>query len=88
MRRMKPDLYTKAVLTVIAFMLVMMSCRQYISPSTTVQAEGKFADLQFAGPSEVSFFDTRTGEVWIYHPESGKLLLSWKVTKLGSPLTK
>jgi len=54
---MKPDLYTKAVLTVIAFLLVMIGCHQYVSPATTVKAEGPFANLQVAGegPSELFF---------------------------------
>ena len=78
---MKPDLYTKAVLTVIAFMLVMIGCRQYVSPTTVVQAEGPFASVQFTGTA-YSFFDPRTGEVWQYYND-GTVGVHFRITKLG-----
>jgi hypothetical protein len=86
---MKPDLYTKAVLTVIAFMLVMIGCRQYVSPVTAVHAEGPFAGVQTTG--SLDFFDTRTGEVYSYsgRTNDGKsvpLLVKFRVTKLGEPV--
>ena len=79
---MKPDLYTKAVLTVIAFMLVMIGCRQYVSPITTVKAEGQFAGVLYTGPSLYSFFDTKTGEVW-EHDNDGIVATHLRITKLG-----
>ena len=86
---MKPDLYTKAVLTVIAFMLVMIGCHQYVSPTTTVKAEGPFAEVQY---NDFSFFDPRTGELWMYsgngttggHP--AKLVQKYRLVQLGQPL--
>jgi hypothetical protein len=98
---MKPDLYTKAVLTVIAFMLVMIGCHHYVSPATTVKAEGPFAGVQFSGPDTFSFFDTKTGDLWAYDPahdewggkddlqivrHSGKWKYLGKVSQLGQPL--
>ena len=88
---MKPDLYTRIVLTVIALALVLIACNQYVHPASTVAAQGQFAGLTFTvdrgGPV---FFDTRTGEVWSYYsPTSMKgATLEYKVRleKLGQPL--
>ena len=52
---MRPDLYTKALLTVIALLLLMIACNQYVSPATTASAQGPFAGLQYAGPNSISF---------------------------------
>ncbi len=90
----KPDLYTKAVLTVIPFMLVMIGCHQYVSPATNVKAEGQFANLQLTideGGGYYHFFDTRTGEIWEYHLwNSGRSqeLGKYKLVQLGQPLIK
>ena len=62
--RMKTDLYTKAALTVIAFLLLVSACHRYIDPPATARAEGPFAGVQFTGPDTYSFFDTRTGDLW------------------------
>ena len=90
---MKPDLYTKAVLTVIAFMLVMIGCPEYVSPSTAVKAEGPFANVTFSVyEGTYSFFDSRTGEIWEYggrfssHP--GAVDSKFRLSQLGQPLTK
>jgi hypothetical protein len=94
---MKPDLYTKAVLTVIAFMLVMIGCHQYISPMTVVQAEGPFAGVQFStAGAGYRFFDTRTGDLWELDtrfgsngdPAGWEWLHRGRVTRLGQPLSK
>jgi hypothetical protein len=84
---MKADLYTKAVLTVIAFMLVMIGCHQYISPATTVKAEGAFASVQFAidSASGPVFFDTRTGQVWEYR-NSGEFQQKFQLRTLGASI--
>ena len=42
---MKPDRYTKAVLTVIALMLVVIACTPLINPNTTAEAQGSFAGV-------------------------------------------
>jgi hypothetical protein len=65
---MKPDLYTKAVLTVIAFMLVMIGFREFVNPTTTVSAEGPFSGVQFSGDTDTfTLFDSRTGDIWSYN---------------------
>jgi hypothetical protein len=66
---MKPDIYTKAVLTVIATALVALVVNQYVKPSATAQAQAKFAGVQFAAERSGGFelFDSRTGDIWIYH---------------------
>ena len=59
------DFYTKAVLTIIAFMLTVIACKTVISPETTASAQGPFTSVQFDASAK-TFFDTRTGEIWIY----------------------
>jgi hypothetical protein len=62
---MKPDLYTKVVLTAIALALVRIACNQYVHPATTAQAHGAYAGVQFAGQGDnLWFFDSRTGDVY------------------------
>ena len=95
---MKPNLYTKSVLTVIALALTAIACNQYIEPKVTAQAQsGQFAGVQFAGPNALSLFDSRTGEIWLYRTEgyhssnlnvnAGSLISKFRVNKLGQPLT-
>ena len=88
---MKSDPYTKAVLTIIAVLLTVIACRTVISPETTASAQGSFAGVQFTSTYGTNtFFDTRTGEVWVYHGNDeapGQLIVKFKVTKLGEPLT-
>ena len=87
---MKPDLYTKIVLTVIALALVMIACNQYVHPAATAEAQGAFAGVQL-GPG-LTFFDTRSGEIWVYsqYPgvagEQGPVHSKLRLTKLGQPL--
>jgi hypothetical protein len=61
---MRIDLYTKAVLTVIALLLAAIVFKQYASPDAVALAQGPFAGVQFTGRGSGyrSFFDTRTGE--------------------------
>ena len=68
LRPMKPDLYTKVVLTVIAVMLSLIVCNQFLNPTSTAQAaDAKFASMQFnGGPYSFTMFDTRTGDIWGY----------------------
>jgi N-methylhydantoinase B/oxoprolinase/acetone carboxylase alpha subunit len=85
---MKPDLYTKAVLTIIAFLLLLIACNQY-APEATARAAGQFANLQAAGQDGMKFFDSSTGEIWSYAIRDGKeqLSMKWRLTKLGQPMT-
>ena len=65
---MRPDFYTKAVLTVIAVALIAIACNQYIEPKTTVQAQsGPFAGVQaVVGSCSFALFDPRSGTVSSY----------------------
>ena len=79
---MRLDLYTKTVLTIIALALVLIASSQYVHPAMAVEAQGSLAGIQFSGSS---FFDTRTGDVWIYDGESGRVLRHFRIGKLGEP---
>ena len=83
---MRIDLYTKAVLTVIALLLAAIVFKQYVSPDAVALAQGQFAGVQYGGfsGSNYSFFDTRTGEVSAYYND-GTVQLKHRVTKLGQP---
>jgi hypothetical protein len=91
---MRTDIYTKAVLTVIAVMLTVIACNQYIEPRATAQAQAApFAGVQYAGSG--TFFDTKTGDLWEYDLPKGQVKEhdKWlvvgheKLTRLGSPGT-
>jgi hypothetical protein len=91
---MKTNLYTKAVLTVIALALVMIACNEYVHPETTASAQSALLGgvLVTGGDGAYSFLDTRTGDLWTYgwsasegdHYEWSYL---GKITKMGQPLT-
>jgi hypothetical protein len=54
---MRPDLYTKATLTIVAFLLFPIACRPLMSPETTASAQGPFAGVHFATEERsISFF--------------------------------
>ena len=87
---MRTDIYTKAVLTVIAIMLTVIACKALISPGTTASAQSTaFAGVQFTGDvGHISAFDTRTGEFWGYKEQklgSMDLVTVGRITKLGQP---
>jgi hypothetical protein len=65
---MKPDFYTKAVLTVIALMLTVIACKPLVSPDATTRAEtAPFAGVQFWSDAGATFaFDIRTGDIYRY----------------------
>jgi uncharacterized membrane protein len=91
---MRPDIYTKAVLTVIAVMLSVIALKPLISPDTTAQAQGgRFAGIQAMAPSNISlsFFDPKTGEVWKYDDGAnafGKFAYKYQLGKLGDDLVQ
>ena len=83
---MRIDRYTKAVLTVIALMLVVLVCRSLIQPNV-VAAQGSLSGVQFIamGPG-VWAIDTRSGDVWQYPYRGGDAPLHiGKITQLGKP---
>ena len=89
---MKPDLYTKTVLTVIALMLTVIAGKTVIGWETTVRAQGTFAGVQAGASTE--FFDTGTGELFSYGvtyddhgvAHEGQLTQKARLVKLGEPL--
>ena len=86
---MKPDFYTKSVLTVIAIMLTVIACKTVINPDATASAQSApFAGVQYASSNGYPyFFDTRTGEIYSYQTFDGKLFTRFRLTKLGQALT-
>ena len=90
---MKLDLYTKAVLTVIALLLALIACKPLLSPETTASAQGALAGVQFTtfiaeGSRTYGFFDSRTGEVWFYDGSDLMPLTQIRLTKLGDRLVQ
>jgi hypothetical protein len=86
---MKPDLYTKAVLTVIALVLVLIACNQYVHPAATASAQGPLANVQFSGNTgSFTLFDQRTGDVWSYNlaGPANMMLQHTKVSAPGRPV--
>lgn len=82
---MKSDIYTKAVLTVIAVMLTFIACKSAVQP-LGVAAEGPLAGVQFVSMlSSLLAIDTRTGELWSYGPKD-QATYSGRIVKLGEPL--
>jgi hypothetical protein len=90
LRLRKPDLYIKAVFTVIAFALVVIAVKPLFSPAITANAQSApapFAGIQFSGPNQgYEFFDTRMGEVWVYYGD-GSVHRVLRVTRFGQPAT-
>jgi hypothetical protein len=83
---MKPDLYTKAVLSVIALLLLLLACNRYVNPESKARAAGPFAQLQFTySQGTYAFFDTNTGEIWQY-TNTGEVYAKARLTKPGEPL--
>jgi len=68
---MRPDIYTKAVLTVIAIMLTVIAVKPIFSPEATASAQSaSFAGNQVFFHEDRSFtiYDNRTGDYWQYDP--------------------
>jgi hypothetical protein len=86
---MKPDLYTEAILTIIAFPLFPIARGPLMSPETTASAQGPFAGVHFATEERsVSFFDGRAGEFRGYNRYDGQVRQGYRVTKLGEPVVR
>jgi hypothetical protein len=92
---MKPDLYTKAVLTVIALLLAVIAYKAVIRREPALSAQpAPFAGVEFTrGNGILTFFDTRTGEIWdydTYYSDDrrvyGHALRKFTLTKLGEPV--
>jgi len=83
---MRIDLYTKAVLTIIAITLSVIASNQLVSPRVA-GAQGTFGGVQFSSAGGYSyFFDSRTGEIWSYSIGDGKMQAKRRLTKIGQPM--
>jgi hypothetical protein len=85
---MKPDLYTKAILTVIALLLAVIVFRPLVSPDISASAQqGSFAGVQMAATgNSLEFLDPRADEVWVYSFQGGGPIQHFHLTALGQPL--
>ena len=83
---MQIDWYTKGVLTVIAALLALMVVREYVGPVGLVQAQGAFVGVQAL--SWNVFFDSRTGEIWIYNGGDGPPTEKHRLTMPGGPMVE
>jgi len=87
---MRPDFYTRIVLTVIALCLVLIACNQYVHPAIAAGAQDLFAGVQYVGHGE--FYDSRSGEILVYglsgSDAPGALLYKWKMPGPGVALTQ
>ena len=65
---MRVDLYTKAILTVIAMMLTVLAVRPFLQPAS-VSGQNSFSGVQFSRTpdGDFLFFDTRNGDLWSLH---------------------
>jgi hypothetical protein len=92
---MKTDRFTKLLLIVIALFLGIIALRPFfeITPVHANSGQFDYLDVEaIVGPfggAGVLFFDSRTGEIWIYgiDERSGKYEGRLKLTELGRNLT-
>ncbi len=85
---MKVDLYLKVVLTVIALALALNLLKPVLDP-TDVEArgDGKFEGVQMGiAMGAVSFFDTNTGEIWVYNRGFKNSAVKVSISQLGEPI--
>jgi hypothetical protein len=80
--RMRIDLYTKTILTIIALLLAVIALKPLFQPQPAM-AEGKYAGIQFSySGNNHAFFDARSGDVWEYG-EDGHFRQHHKVHEFG-----
>ena len=82
---MRTDTYKKAVLTVIAVFLGMLVFKQYLRPDVVAQAQSGFAGVQFSG---ADYFDSKTGDIWVYGGRGLDRPLHYRMARLGEPLVQ
>lgn len=87
---MKVDFYTKAILTLIAIFLGVLSLRPIIEPEGAFAgASDKFGNLAFASYEDhVLFFDRKTGDVFNYFIGRSIKPYFGRIVELGEPLVK
>ncbi|HXP87675.1 MAG TPA: hypothetical protein VN841_23280 [Bryobacteraceae bacterium] len=79
---MRIDLYTKAIVTLIAVLLAVIALKPILQPQAAM-AEGGFAGVQFSySGGNHAFFNTNTGDVWEYG-DNGHFRNHYKVREFG-----
>ncbi|MFZ0738879.1 MAG: hypothetical protein WAM96_17425 [Candidatus Acidiferrales bacterium] len=83
--RIRIDLYTKTILTLIALLLLVIALKPAFQPQATM-AQGRFGSIQFSySGGEPAFFDTSNGDVWL-HDKDGHFRQHYRVDTLGKDL--
>lgn len=82
------DRYSKVLLSVIALILVAMSCKP-VSQARSGDGEGALAGVQFSASLDYLYaIDARTGQIWRYEVPTGKVAYAGRLTQLGRPLDR
>lgn len=82
--RLRFDLYTKTILTIIAVLLAISELRSIVQPVQAI-AQDSFNGLQFSGSQGWFYmFDSKTGDAWLYDMR-GKVRSHLKFTQPGEP---
>jgi hypothetical protein len=80
--RMRIDLYTKTILTIIALLLAVIVLKPLFQPQPAM-ADGRYSSVQFSySGGNHAFFDTRSGDVWEYG-DKGDFKQHYKVHEFG-----
>jgi hypothetical protein len=83
---MRIDLYTKAILTLIALLLAVVASQSLFKP-TAVSAQSALSGVQFTYRSAGFLaIDTKGGDVWLYDIETKRTERLGKITQLGKPI--
>ena len=86
---MRIDLYTKAILTIIAVLLAVIAGSHLVRPQSVAAAA---SDLQFMGGSDMIVMDKTTGGVWKYHMYNAagdtNVIYCGKFVKAGADLVR
>ena len=85
---MKIDRMTKISLWLIVLFLSIIAFRPILTPPPVLAQTGlQGIQMTPAPQGALSFFDSRTGDIWVYSTE-GAPVWHMKIAKLGQPLTK
>ncbi len=79
--------YLPAVLTAMLLLVIVLQSAWLLLVAPAVHAQGGVAGIQFSrSEGALWFFDSRTGDLWIYDEARRMPLWHWKVSRLGAPL--
>ena len=80
---MQIDVYTKTMLTIIAMTLLAILFKPVFTPLPAHARDQRYSHIQAV--SNASFFDTRTGTLYVYSGE--ELAYERRLVDLGLPMT-